>query len=143
VSIPQVIIDTNVLIAALYSRRGYAFALISRLGDAPFEINISVSLVLEYEGVGKRMLDRLQISEDELEAVIDYLCEIGNQQKIFYLWRPFLKDPGDDMVLELAVAARCEYIVTFNKKDFSGVEEQFGIAIVTPAEFLRRIGVEK
>jgi putative PIN family toxin of toxin-antitoxin system len=143
VSIPQVIIDTNVLIAALYSRLGYAFALISRLGDAPFEINISVSLVLEYEGIGKRMLDRLQISEDELEAVIDYLCEIGNQQKIFYLWRPFLKDPGDDMVLELAVAARCEYIVTFNKKDFSGVEEQFGIAIVTPAEFLRRMGVEK
>lgn len=58
----------------------------------------------------------------------------------FFLWRPFLKDPKDDMVLELAVEAQCEYIVTFNQKDFVG-SDQFGIAVVTPQEFLRKTGV--
>ena len=56
-----------------------------------------------------------------------------------FLWRPFSKDPKDDMVLELAVAAECEYLVTFNEKDFEGAE-RFGIKVVEPKEFLKRIG---
>ena len=61
-------------------------------------------------------------------------------EKIYYLWRPFLSDPRDDRVLELAVTAECDFIVTFNKSDFRGVE-QFGLEALTPQEFLRKIGV--
>jgi len=139
----QIVIDTNIFIASLYSRRGYAYELISQIDSAKFEINISVPLILEYEDVAKRMLDKLGISKEDIDTVIDYICAVGDQHKIFYLWRPFLKDPRDDMVLELAVAAGCEYVVTYNKKDFEGVEDQFGISIVTPDEFLQQIGAQK
>jgi len=139
----QIVIDTNVFIASLYSRRGFAYDLVSQIDSDKFEVNVSVPLILEYEDVAKRMLDQLEISEEEIDIVIDYICAIGNKQEIFYLWRPFLKDPRDDMVLELAVAASGEYIVTYNKKDFEGVEDQFGISVVTPEEFLRQIGEKK
>ena len=59
----------------------------------------------------------------------------AHHQKIFYLWRPFLRDPNDDMVLEVAVEAQCSYIVTFNTRDFAGIE-QFGLQTLTPGEFL-------
>jgi predicted nucleic acid-binding protein len=58
---------------------------------------------------------------------------------LFFLWRPYLKDPEDDMVLELAVTANCDFIVTYNIKDFKGAEE-FGVEVITPQEFLERIG---
>ena len=64
---------------------------------------------------------------------------MANQREVFYLWRPFLKDARDDMVLELAVGAECNFIVTYNKRDFRGVE-RFGIAVVTPKEFLQKVG---
>lgn len=72
--------------------------------------------------------------------MIDYLCSIGNLWKIFYLWRPFLKDPKDDMILELAVVSRSKYIVTYNCKDFDG-SNQFDVGVLTPKEFLIKIGV--
>ena len=60
-------------------------------------------------------------------------------EKIFFLWRPFLRDPDDDLVLELAVEAGCAYIVTHNLRDFEGVE-RFGLRAVTPKRFLDIIG---
>ena len=71
--------------------------------------------------------------------MLDFLCAVAHRQKIFYLWRPCLRDPGDDLVLELAVASRSRTIVTFNKRDFTAAVD-FGIAILDPAEYLREIG---
>ena len=65
---------------------------------------------------------------------------MGDRRPIFFLWRPFLKDPRDDLVLELAVEAECEYIVTYNQRDFAGVARS-GIRIVTPKEFLEMRGL--
>jgi predicted nucleic acid-binding protein len=64
---------------------------------------------------------------------------MANQQEVFYLWRPFLRDLKDDMVLELAVSGQCETIITYNKKDFVGVD-QFGLQVMTPKEFLEAMG---
>ena len=75
-------------------------------------------------------------TEKEILAFLRYLCKIANRKKIFYLWRPWLKDPKDDMVLELAVAAKSEYIVTYNLKDFSNIQK-FGIEAITPGRFLK------
>ena len=58
---------------------------------------------------------------------------------VFYRWRPFLPDPKDDFVMEVAVESQCDFIITFNTKDFAGVE-QFGIVAVTPKQFPMRIG---
>lgn len=134
----QIIIDTNVVYSALRSRRGASFRLISLLNSGKFEINLSVPLILEYEDVLKRNPPTLAITKEQIDKFLDYLCLIGNCHDVYYLWRPILRDPGDDLILELAVRANCKYIVTYNKPDFTGVKE-FGIEVVTAKEYLKII----
>jgi predicted nucleic acid-binding protein len=110
-----------------------------QLGGGKFEINISVPLVLEYEDVAKRLLGEIALNEEDINTVINYICAVGERRKIFYLWRPVLRDPKDEMLLELAVAGGCDYIVTHNTADFADIEK-FGIEVVKPAEFLKKIG---
>jgi putative PIN family toxin of toxin-antitoxin system len=137
----KIVIDTNVLVAALRSRRGASFKLVSVLPSDKFSIAISVPLVFEYEDALKR-LESAAITEQDIGDFIDFLCEIGHHQEIFFLWRPFLPDPSDDHVLEVAVAAGCDTIVTYNKRDFRGIEH-FGMRILDPRELLSEIGVIK
>ena len=134
----QIIIDTNVVYSALRSRRGASFRLLSLLHSGKFEINLSVPLILEYEDVLKRKQPTLTVSNEQIDQFLDYLCQIGNCHDVYYLWRPILRDPGDDLILELAVRANCKYIVTYNKPDFDGVAE-FGILAVTAREYLKII----
>ena len=135
----KIVIDTNVLVAALRSRRGASFRLVSFLPNDKFSIFISVPLVLEYEDALMR-LESSTIAEQDIRNFVDFLCEIGHHQEIFFLWRPFLPDPLDDHVLEVAVAAGCDAIVTYNKRDFKGIE-RFGLRILDPRELLSEIGV--
>lgn len=135
----RAVLDTNVVYAGLRSRNGASFRLLKSLGGVKFQPCVSVPLVLEYQQTLTGKQSELALSVPAIESVLDYLCLIGHKQRVFYLWRPFLSDPKYDMVLELAVAAECEYIVTYNKKDFSGAE-RFGISIVSSLEFLRTIG---
>lgn len=119
----QIVIDTNVFLSALRSTRGASFKLLSLVGaTTKFEINLSVPVVLEYEDVANRYLDVMGLSAQDVNDIIDYLCAVGHCRQIYFLWRPFLKDPKDDMVLELAVEAQCQYIITFNQRDFVGVK---------------------
>jgi putative PIN family toxin of toxin-antitoxin system len=131
-AIVRVVLDTNVLVSAFRSREGVSFRLVSLLREGRFGISVSVPLVLEYEDVLRRATD---LGEEEVLSVIRYLCSIAHRQKIFFLWRPSLPDPKDDMVLELAVASRAKYIVTYNGKDFT-VAERFGIQAITPKAFI-------
>src|SRR5947209_18771847 len=130
----RVVIDTNVLVAALRSRRGASFELISRLGTGTFEVAVSVPLVLEYESALLRHVAASPFAESDVRTLIDYICNIAVQQEVFFLWRPFLLDPSDDLVLELAVAARCEAIVTHNIRDFRGAE-RFRVGVLRPGRF--------
>ena len=137
----KIVIDTNVLVAALRSRRGASFRLVSVLPSDEFSIAISVPLVLEYEDALKR-LESAAITEQDIGNFVDFICKIGHHQEIFFLWRPFLPDPTDDHVLEVAVAAGCDAIVTYNKRDFKGIE-RFGLRVLDPRKFLSEIGVIK
>ena len=137
---PQIIFNTNVLVAALRSRRGTAFQLVSLLPAALFEINLSVPLVFEYEEVLPQHRQVMGLTLTDIADFLDFLCSIAHLHEIFFLWRPTLTDPNDEMLLELAVKARCQYIVTYNTRNFRGAD-QFGIAIVTPKVFLETIGV--
>jgi putative PIN family toxin of toxin-antitoxin system len=134
-----VVLDTNVLVAAVRSRRGASFQLLSLIGTGAFEIAVSVPLVLEYEDALIRHLAATDLSEDDLRDIIDYMCSVAVRQEVFYLWRPVLKDPGDDLVLELAIAANCDAIVTHNIRDFAGLS-RFGLRLLTPGEFLQELG---
>jgi putative PIN family toxin of toxin-antitoxin system len=133
--IPPVVLDTNVLVAGLKSSRGASYALLQQIGTGTFELNISVPLILEYEAVLKRLARELGLTHAEVDDVVDYVCSVASHREIFYLWRPFLPDPKDDMVLELAVECGATHIVTHNLRDFVGIE-QFGIMPIRPGDFL-------
>lgn len=75
---------------------------------------------------------------EDARRFLRYLASQSHLQEIHFLWRPFLPDADDDMILELAFAAGCRHIVTHNVKDFHG-SEQLGITAVTPRDFLKPI----
>lgn len=131
----MIVIDTNVILSSLQSNKGKAFELISQIGTGMFDCAVSVPLILEYEAVLKNHLDKGIVSDSDIEDFVDYFCAVGIKTKIFYLWRPYLKDQFDDHVLELAISAGAERVVTCNKRDFLRAEE-LGIKIQTPKEFL-------
>jgi putative PIN family toxin of toxin-antitoxin system len=133
----NIIIDTNVLVAALRSRDGASFKLLSMIDTGLFDVAVTVPLVFEYEDVLKR--EKLGISEQAAEDVLDYVCSIASKHSVYFMWRPYLRDAKDDMVLEAAVAAEATHIVTFNTKDFQGVG-RFGVQALWPADFLLQIG---
>lgn len=134
----QIVLDTNVLLSALRSRLGASFRLLSLIGDPRFTINLSVPLILEYEDVLKRENSGLLLSHEEIDDVLDFLCQNAGLREIFYLWRPVLDDPKDDFLLELAVESNSNFIVTFNTKDFGGIGK-FGIKAIRPSQFLEII----
>lgn len=138
-SIPDIVIDTNVVIAALRSKKGASYKLLSLIGTNKFEIHDSVAIVLEYEDVIQHFRTELGLSQDKVSIFIDSLCSMAHHHKIYFVWRPSLPDANDELFLELAISARCEYIVTHNIKDFKGTEK-FGIQAITPREFLQIIG---
>lgn len=135
----DIVIDTNVFISALKSSRGASFKLISNIDSGLFTTDISVPLIIEYEAVSKR--GEVKISTEAINDILDYICANSIERKIHYLWRPFLKDPKDDMILELAVESNSKFIITYNVKDFKGIEE-FGIRAITPKEFIEIIGLK-
>jgi putative PIN family toxin of toxin-antitoxin system len=138
--IPQVVLDTNILVSGLRSRRGSAFQILSLVGTGKFDIHLSVPLVLEYQEVLHRQSSNLYITAEDVENLIAFYCSIATRHQIYFLWRPYLPDPKDDMVLELAVKAKCDSVVTYNFRDFVGIEK-FGLKVVSPVEFLITIGV--
>jgi len=133
--VQRVVLDTNVLVSALRSRRGASFEVLSRLRRGDFEVAVSVSLVLEYESAFLRHMSTSPFDEDDIGDFIDSLCAVAIRQKIFFLWRPFLRDAGDDLVLEVAVAAGCNAIVTHNVRDFANAKK-LGVQVLTPGAFL-------
>ncbi len=137
--VPRIVIDTNVIVAALGSRRGWSHAVLSRIHTGAFVSVVSVPLVLEYERAILGQREAIGLTATEIGAVLDYVCAVSEHRRIHYLWRPFLPDPGDDMVLELAFEAGCDYILTFNTRDFRG-SEQLGVSAVQPGAFLHMLG---
>jgi len=81
----------------------------------------------------------LGYTDAQLDIFLNYICKAARERPIHFRWRPFLRDPEDDFVLELAVAASADYVITYNARDFVGAN-QFGIKVVTPREFLQAIG---
>jgi putative PIN family toxin of toxin-antitoxin system len=139
VKLPQIVIDTNIIISAQHSRRGASFRLMSLIGTGRFEVHLSVPLALEYEDVLSRQMLLLGLNREDVSDLVDALCALAVHHKIYYLWRPYLRDRKDELVLELAVTAECDCIITYNHSDFAGAG-RFGIDVIDPKTFLQRIG---
>ncbi len=137
--IVQIILDTNILVAAFRSKRGAANLLLDKLNDSRWQVNVSTALLLEYEDVLKRPEMKDFISKSDVDIFLNGLCTIVEFNDIFYLWRLLAKDPNDAFILELAVRVNADFIITYNKKDFPAAAD-FDIQLVTPKEFLQFVG---
>jgi predicted nucleic acid-binding protein len=129
--------DTSVLVAAARSRLGASFSLVSAIPSPQYQIILSVGLYAEWQSVLTRAENLPPgMTADDALAFLRALAAHAHLQEIHFLWRPFLPDPNDDLVLELAFAAGSRYIITHNVKDFHG-SEQLGIRAATPGDFLK------
>jgi len=136
---PPIVIDTNVLVSAQRSQRGASSKLMSLVGTERFDVHVWVPLVLEYEEVLLRQELQLGLTSQDVTDLVDSICALAEHHPIHFLWRPYPRDEKDEMVLELAVASGCDYIVTYNLRDFRGAEK-FGIQVVDARAFLQEIG---
>lgn len=131
----KIILDTNVLFSGLYSSSGASYQILKLIDTGIITTVISTTLLFEYEDVLNRKQKELGLSENEIDIVLDNICALSEFQKIYFLWRPYLKDPKDDHVLEVAVASKTNIIVTHNIKDFKGVDK-FGVTAMRPGKLL-------
>lgn len=135
----KIVLDTNVLVAGLRSRQGASFQILSLIPTGKVKFLLSVALFLEYEAILKRteLLQATGLTVKDIDVILNLLAAKGVKILEHYLWRPQLKDPGDEMILELAINGGAEAIVTFNQKDFTGVSERFNLKVITPAIFYK------
>ncbi len=139
------VLDTNVLVAGLFSRRGASFWLLERIVDGRLPIAISVALALDYEDVLLRpaMLAQGWASGEQVSAVLDaILAQAVLVQPIRVRRRPALPDPGDDLVLECALEANANAIITMNVRDFAGASEGYGLRILKPGDLVAELRKE-
>lgn len=134
------VLDTNILVAALWSRSGASFQLLKRVVTGRLAIAVSVALALEYEEVLKRapIAEAAWATADELDAILDAV--LANARRIMPIrttLRPALSDPSDDMVLECAVQAGADAIVTMNVRDFRDACKLYRMTLLRPGELLR------
>lgn len=135
----RIALDTSVLVAASRSRNGASFQIVSMLPSTQFEIALTIAVYTEWQAVLTRP-EHLPpgVTADMALGFVRYLASVAHLQDVHFLWRPFLRDPDDDMVLECAVASGCEFIVTHNVRDFRRVEE-LNVRAIAPADFLNRL----
>jgi putative PIN family toxin of toxin-antitoxin system len=135
----KIVLDTNVLVAALRSRRGAARWILERVLRGELPAIVSVALMLEYEAVLTRpeQLQAFNLTDEKVCRLLDGLCSVAEQTETVNLWRPLLRDANDEMVLEAAAHGGADVIVTFNVKDFVGCE-RVGVKAMTPGELLSR-----
>jgi putative PIN family toxin of toxin-antitoxin system len=130
------VIDTNVLIAALRSSSGASHQIFMAADRGDFQMALSVPLLAEYDDASSRPTTGITIPSSAVDAIIRRIAQMAHKQQIYFLWRPILPDPKDDMVLEVAIAAGATHIVTFNHTDLR-LASQFGITVLPPAAFIR------
>lgn len=141
----KIVLDTKVILSALFSKNGSSNKVLIWLFENQEKINvISNTLLSEYTDVllrDENLKQYANLTKIDIELFLDDICLISHHQNINFLWRPFLKDVKDDMVLEVAFNANVDFIVTNNIKDFKNIEKNFGIKVVTSKEFLKIIEV--
>lgn len=135
----HIVIDTSVFVAALRSKRGASWQLFLSLGDPRLKNHVSSPLLYEYEEVALRQQTAHGLNREELNVLLDQVAAESRHEITYYSWRPHSTDPDDDFLVDLAVASGCGYIVTHNTRDFAN---QFGIAVVTPGDLLRKLKAE-
>lgn len=137
---PKIFQDTNVLVSGLRSRNSASFQLLNRLVSGQFELHLTVSLAIEYEDVLQRP-GLLPLPDAAIDVVLDMVCAVAFRQVVYFLWRPQLRDPNNELVLKAAVNAAADFLITHNLRDFAA-SSRFAVRVVTPGQFLKHLDGE-
>lgn len=137
----RIVADTDVIVAAMRTPSGASAAILRAARQGKVTLLVSVPLAMEYEAICSEAEHQLAAGLDEREVRIflDAVLAMAEPVKAHFLWRPQLRDPSDEMVLETAVNGRADALVTFNVRDFGPVPERFGIEVMVPREAIRRV----
>ena len=137
----RVVLDTSVLVAGLRSQLGASNRVLAAVAERRFIPLATTVIFLEYESILLRPEHRLAtgMNPDDVEGFLAALASAAEPVELNFLWRPQLKDPADELMLEAAVNGRADAIVTHNVRDFLSVTERFGVRTVTPGEFLKEL----
>lgn len=133
-----VVLDSNVIVSALKSSVGASFQLISRMRSGGVTTAVTAPLVFEYQDVVSRPGLLPHLTRSDLDGFLDWFVSVSSLHKVHFLWRPLLRDPKDDMVLEAAMACAADHLVTHNHSDFRPAAS-LGMSVVTPAELLVKL----
>jgi putative PIN family toxin of toxin-antitoxin system len=138
----RVVLDTDVMVAAIRSDAGASRRLLVAALQQEFTLLLSVPLVIEYQSVMARPehLTAAGLSAAQVDTLLDAVVRVSEAVRLAFLWRPALKDPNDDMVLEVAVNGQADRLVTFNRRDYGTAAARFGIVVCTPADAVRALG---
>ncbi len=135
-----VVLDTNVIISGLYSKRGASYQLLRAAISGNLSCAISPLVALEYEGKIHQKIEEgfLNVSKGDCSRILDTLFAMAKTVWRPIQIRPVLTDPSDDKIQECAISGNCTHIITFNKRDFpTALARPYGIKVMTPGEFLR------
>jgi putative PIN family toxin of toxin-antitoxin system len=137
--LPKLVIDTNILVAATRNRHGPSFALMQSVRDGSVVMSCSPALFLEYEDVLKRpaQLDASGLLTTDVDAILNELASLIAPVSTHYQWRPQLRDPSDEMVLEAAANAQADALVTYNLRDFLPAK-LFGLPVLNPEQVFQQ-----
>jgi putative PIN family toxin of toxin-antitoxin system len=135
------VLDTDVIIAALRSPSGASAALLMAARRGELTMLANVALALEYEATCRRAEHGVAagLSPTQVGIFIDAVIALAEPVETHFLWRPQLRDPGDELVLEAAVNGQANAIVTFNQKDFGEIPMKFSVEVLAPVDALRRM----
>jgi putative PIN family toxin of toxin-antitoxin system len=139
----RAVLDTSVLVAGLRSGLGASARLLGLVADGIVTPLISTPLFLEYEDVLKRPghLQAMAMTEEAMDGFLSALASASEAVEVHYKWRPQVRDPGDEMVLEAAINGRAAALVTHNLRDLADAGNAFGIPVIRPGDALKRCGV--
>jgi putative PIN family toxin of toxin-antitoxin system len=135
----RAVLDTSVIVAALRSRTGASFALLQLVGRGDLTMIATPPLFLEYEEVLSRpeQLSATGFSLEDVDAFVRDLAQLIEPAEVYFRWRPQVRDPDDEMVVEAAMNGRANCIVTHNTRDFAGVSERFSVRVLKPSDLLK------
>jgi putative PIN family toxin of toxin-antitoxin system len=137
----RVVLDTSVVVAGLRTQSGAGNAVLRLVASRQLVLLATPPLFLEYEEVLKRPEQRLAhgFSPEEIDEFLGEMAALIEPVEVHFQWRPQVRDPSDEMVVEAAINGGADALVTYNVRDFALVEQRFGVAILQPAEILRRV----
>jgi putative PIN family toxin of toxin-antitoxin system len=138
----RVILDTNVILAAMRSQTGASHRLLLNIGHSRWQSVVTPALMYEYEEVARRPGSAPRLSPQDITDILDLIYQQSHRQLVWFSWRPLSSDPGDDAILEAAIAGGCDFVVSFNERHLR-IAREFGIEVLKPAELLKLIGESK